>query len=98
MKHIIKRLTAAILAVATVIKIFSVLSTNDILSKAYGCFSPADANQATNTFNDDRPKNYQSPVTDRPTTEANALFEFRRHLSGHDDVTPIRTTKIDAGT
>ncbi len=96
MSHKIKRLAVAILVVATVIKIFSYLSSNDTFSRAYGCFSPTDANQATNTFNDDRPKNYQSTDTDRPTNEAKALLELCSHLPGHDDVTSIGATKIDA--
>jgi hypothetical protein len=96
MNQNIKRLAAALLAVAIMIRTYSVLSSNDTFSRTYRCFSPTDANQATNTFNDDRQKNYKSPDTGNATTEANALLDILRNLARHDDVTPMGATNIEA--
>jgi hypothetical protein len=96
MNHHVKRLAAFLLAVAIIIKTYSFLSLNDTFSRAYSCFSLMDANQATNTYNDDRPKNYKSPDTKNATTKENALLELLRHLARHDDVTPMGATKIEA--
>jgi hypothetical protein len=96
MYHLIKRLAVNILAVSAVIKTFSVLPSNDTSSRTYRDFSPTDANQATNTSNDDRQKNYRSPETDSTTKKANALLDLLHHLLRHDDATPMDATKIDA--
>jgi hypothetical protein len=96
MYHPIKVLAVIMTVVSATIETFSFPSSNDTFSRAYGGFSPTDANQATNTFGDDRPKNYQSPDTDSRTTQANALLGLCRHLLRHDDVSPMGATKIDA--
>ncbi len=96
MHNLIKRLAVASLAVATVVKTFGVLFSNDTSSRIYGGFSPTDANQATNTFNDDRPKKSQSPDTDSGATKANATVDLRSHLLRHDDdVNPMCAIKIE---
>jgi hypothetical protein len=96
MYHLIKVLAALFLVTVTPIKTCSVLFSNDTFSRTYGGFSPTDANRATNTFNDDRPKKSQSPDTDSTTTKANALLDLRDPLLRRDDVTPMDATKIDA--
>ncbi len=94
MNHLIKGVAVIILVVTAKIKTFSVPSYNDTFSRAYGYFSPTDANQATNTFNDDRPKKFQRLDTESSTTVANALLDIRHHLLRHDDVSPLGATKI----
>jgi hypothetical protein len=96
MYNSIKVLAVIITVVAATITTFSFPSSDDTFSRAYGGFSPTDANKATNTFSDDRPKNSQSPDTDSRTTQANALLYLRHHLLRHDDVSPMGATKIDA--
>jgi hypothetical protein len=96
MYHRIKVLAALFLVTVTADETFSVLFSNDTFTRAYGGFSPTDANRAANTFNDDRPKKSQSPDTDSTTTKANAQLDLCRHLLRHDDVTPMDATKIDA--
>ncbi len=96
MYHQIKVLAVIIILVDATIKTFSFLSFNDTFSRTYGGFSPTDANQATNTFSDDRPKNSQSPYTESRTTQANALLDLLHHFLRHDDVSRIGSTKIEA--
>jgi hypothetical protein len=95
MYHRIQILAALFLVTVTAIETFSVLFSNDTSNRTYGGFSPTDANRATNTFNDDRPKISQSPDTDNTTTKANALLDLYRHLLRRDDVSPMDATKID---
>jgi hypothetical protein len=68
MYHPIKVLAVIITVVAATIKTSNFPSSNDTFSRDYGGFSPTDANQATNTFSDDRLKNSQSPDTNSRTT------------------------------
>ncbi len=97
MNHHRKWLAVIILVVAAMIKTFSFLSSNDTYSRTYGGFSPTDANQTTNTFNDDWPKKSQSPDTDSSTTKANAQLDLHQQFLRHDDVSPMGATKIEAG-
>jgi hypothetical protein len=96
MNYLTKGLAVIILVVTATIKTFSVPSYNDTFSRAYGFFSPTDANQATNTFNDDWPKKSQRPDTESSTTVANALLDLDHHLLRHDDVSSLGATKIEA--
>ena len=94
MNHKIKIWVTTFFVALTLTKTFG-FPLNNTLSKTYGELSTMGANQATDTFNDDRPTRSQSPDTDNTTTEANLQLDDVRYLY-KDDATSLGASKIDA--